>query len=168
MAKPIEHTAKFQAPIERLHAAFTSEQFFDERIEAVGGPGGRVDEFSVGADGTVTVKMMQIVPAATLPSLITKVRPGDLEIDRVQVWGPLRDGRADGSFTANIAGVPAKIGGTSDIAADGAGSVLTVNGEVSVKIPLVGGKIESAAVDQLTKLLDMEDEFTVKWLQAHP
>lgn len=168
MAHPIDHTAKFAVPLERLHAAFTSEQYFDARIDAVGGPGGRVDEFSVGADGTVTVKMVQIVPAATLPSLITKIRPGDLEIDRVQIWGPLRDGRATGSFTASIPGAPAKIGGTTGVAADGAGSVLTVNGEVSVKIPLIGGKAESVAVEQLTKLLDMEDEFTVRWFGENP
>ena len=169
MATPIEHKVTFTAPLERVHAAFTNEQYWDDRIEAVGGAGGRIDEFTV-TDAAVDVKMVQTVAAENLPGLITKIHPGDLEIDRTQTWGPLdpAGNGAAGTFSAAIPGVPAKIGGTVTLTADGANSVMSVAGEVSVKIPLIGGKAESVAVEQLTRLLDKEDEFTTEWIAQHP
>jgi Protein of unknown function (DUF2505) len=115
----------------------------------------------------VTVRMVQMVPEENLPSLITKIRPGDLQIDRIQTWGPLEATGSKGSFEASIPGAPVKIGGTVALAADGAGSVMTLDGEVSVKIPLIGGKAESVGVAQLTKLLEWEDEFTAEWIGEH-
>ncbi|MBD0324259.1 MAG: DUF2505 domain-containing protein [Aldersonia sp.] len=168
MATPIVHSASYPAPVERVHAAFASEQYWDDRIEQIGGPAGRIDAFT-DAEGTVTVQMVQTVAEENLPSLITKIRHGDLEIHRTQIWGPLDSSgqRATGSFSASIPGTPAHISGTVTLAASGTGSTLTVDGEVGVRIPLVGKKVEQIAADQLTRLLNKEDEFTVAWTAAH-
>ncbi|HET6501650.1 MAG TPA: DUF2505 family protein, partial [Amycolatopsis sp.] len=40
------------------------------------------------------------------------------------------------------------------------------SGEVRIRIPLVGGKVEGFVADQVTNLLQGEAEFTARWLAA--
>ncbi|MDF2469382.1 MAG: hypothetical protein K0Q61_1754, partial [Rhodococcus erythropolis] len=37
-------------------------------------------------------------------------------------------------------------------------------GEVEVKIPFLGGKIESAIVDEVVRLIQAEQDFTREWI----
>ena len=111
--------------------------------------------------------MVQAVAEEFLPSIVTKFRPGDLEIDRTEVWRPPgADGSANGTFSASIPGVPAGIGGTLGLTPDATGSRLTIQGDVEIRVPLIGGKIERAAIEQLRQLLVSEDDFTAKWTSA--
>lgn len=48
--------------------------------------------------------------------------------------------------------------------ANEAKTVLRISGEVIVRIPLFGGKLEAVIAEQVTKLLEREAEFTAKWL----
>ena len=53
------------------------------------------------------------------------------------------------------------------LADDGAGSLFVVHADVTVKVPLFGGKIEEIVADQVRRLLEAETEFTVRWLGSH-
>ncbi|HEY5858517.1 MAG TPA: DUF2505 domain-containing protein [Aldersonia sp.] len=163
MPTKFEHSARFSASVATVYTAFSSAEYWQRRVADVGGPIARIDEFAVRDDG-VHVALMQGVAEEFLPSIVTKVRPGDLEIDRTEHWRPAGpDGSASGTFTAAIPGVPATIGGTLGLSPDGAGSRLSIRGDVEIKVPLIGGKIEKAAIDQLVRLLESEDEFTSRW-----
>ena len=45
----------------------------------------------------------------------------------------------------------------------GSGTVLTVSGISTVKIPLIGGKIESLVNDMIKDMVDRETRETVEW-----
>ncbi|KAA0022326.1 DUF2505 domain-containing protein [Antrihabitans cavernicola] len=167
MASRIEHSARYSKSVDAVHAAFTSEQYWKDRMAEIGGPGGQLLGIET-ANGTTTVNLQQSIAADKLPGVVTAVRPGDLVIKRSESWGPVTNGTTNGTFTAAVDGAPAKIGGTVTVTNDGTGSVAKVDGEVEVKIPLFGGKIESVIAEQLGRLLDSEDAFTEQWLDAKP
>ncbi|MFE3291317.1 DUF2505 domain-containing protein [Rhodococcus sp. NPDC059234] len=166
MARRIPHSSAYPQSVAAVHRALTSERYWHDRLAEVGGPGASLGHVTVG-EGTVDVQMTQSVPAEHLPAVVTKVRPGDLVITRTETWGPLTGDSSAGTFTARVDGVPATLTGTMTLAADGTGTILTMEGKVEVKLPLIGGRIESAIADQVSELLDNENEFTARWLSEH-
>ncbi len=148
-----------------MHACLIVEQYWRDRLEQVGGPGATLDQATTGP-GTISVAMSQTIPAEHLPGIVTKIRPGDLVIRRIETWSMLEGDRAAGTFTAEIEGAPATISGTQTLTGDGAGSNVKFEGKAEVKIPLIGGKIESAIADEVLRLIEKEQEFTERWLGA--
>ncbi|WP_345350315.1 DUF2505 domain-containing protein [Rhodococcus olei] len=163
MARRIPHSATYPHSVARVHAALTSERYWRDRLAEAGGEHSHVDRIDVGA-GTIAVEMTQAIPAEHLPSIVTKIRPGDLTITRTEDWGPLGDDRATGTFTAHVAGMPGDLTGTLTLTAEGTGATVALDGQVQVAIPLIGGKIESVIAEQIDDLLTHEDEFTARWL----
>ena len=164
VSRRIEHSSSYPFPVAEVHAALTGEQYWRDRLAEVGGDGAALDAITPTASGGVTVTMTQAIPEDHLPSIVTKIRPGDLIITRTETWGPLVGGRATGTFAAEVEGAPAQISGNQTLAGENGTSTIDVNGAAEVKIPLVGGKIESAIADEILRLLDREQEFTGAWL----
>ncbi|MEU0544259.1 DUF2505 domain-containing protein [Nocardia sp. NPDC005978] len=161
MATPLAFTAHSPHSTAAVRAAFSSEQYWKDRIENVGGPNARIDSISINGDH-VRVDMVQAIPAEELPTQITAVRPGDLIIPRTETW----DG-SGGTVEARVEGAPATVQGTLSVTDDGTGSVFVVDASIEVKIPLFGKKIEAAVQQHLTELLEREAEFTANWLSSH-
>lgn len=167
MARPIPHSVSHPQPVDRVLAAFTSEDYWRTRIAEVGGDGARLDRLDIG-EGTVAVEMTQLIPAEHLPSLVTKIRPGDLVITRTEDWThPAGNPTATGTLTARVAGLPGELTGTLTLAPAGTGSTVTLDGRVDVPIPLIGSKIEAVIAERITELLLHEDEFTARWLDEN-
>ena len=132
-------------------------------IGAVGGPGATIEELTV-RDETVAVTMSQIIAAEHLPSMVSKVVNGDIVIKRSETMAPFKDGKATGTFSAHVDGVPARVEGTQVLTGDENSATLEIYGEVEVKIPFLGGKIESAIVDEVVRLIQAEQDFTREWI----
>ncbi|RVW01403.1 DUF2505 domain-containing protein [Rhodococcus xishaensis] len=162
MARRIEHSAHFPHTVATLHAAFIDEHYWRAWLQEVGGPGAKLDKVAVG-EGTIDVAMTQSVPAEHLPSMVTKIRPGDLIISRTESWQALQGARAEGTFSAKVDGTPGQLRGTMSLTTDGNGSLLVMEGEVEVKLPVFGSKIESVIAGQVIELLDAEKDFTARW-----
>ncbi|AQA24726.1 hypothetical protein BTZ20_1142 [Rhodococcus sp. MTM3W5.2] len=47
---------------------------------------------------------------------MSKIRPGDLIITRTETWGALDGGRATGTFSARVDGLPGEVTGTLTLA----------------------------------------------------
>ncbi|MEE4022037.1 DUF2505 domain-containing protein [Gordonia sp. PKS22-38] len=163
MASTMEHAVSYPFSVSRLWEILSSEQYWRDLLDAINSSHGQLDSFDV-TDDTITVVMQQGVPAEKLPSVVTKVRPGDLEIPRRNTF-TLAGDRITGEMTATVSGAPAKVNGAFVTSGDPASTRYTADVEVSV--PFVGGKIEKAIIDQLVELLDAEQEQTVAWEAAH-
>ncbi|MDQ3405111.1 MAG: DUF2505 domain-containing protein [Actinomycetota bacterium] len=165
MASRIEHRAAFTAPASTAHSALVDRAFLAERLRVLGGKGAALLDYSE-TGGVVTYRLRQGVDAERLPSVARTVIKGDLIVERTETW------RGDGAvFTgttaATVAGVPGDIKGSYRLADNGPGSELITRAEVKVRIPLVGGKIESVIGEQVTRLLATEAEFAATWLARH-
>lgn len=163
MGTPIDHSAHYEFPAATVHAALVDPEYWRERLARVGGPGAAVENATTGA-GTIDLHMKQAIAAEHLPSVVTNIRPGDLVIHRHESWEPLVGDRAHGRFSAGVDGMPGKVEGTFTLAPGRTGTVVEIDGEVEVKIPFLGGKIEGLIVEQLVELFDAEQEFTAGWL----
>lgn len=158
MTTRIGHTSRYPRTAATMRATFIDAQYWKDRLAEVGGPNARLVSITPEGD-RVRVQMVQSIAAADLPDQITKVRPGDMIINRTEVWGA-----TTGTFDAQVEGAPARIFGTVSLAGDDVNCTATINGEVDVQVPLFGTKIEKAIAERLTELFEAEDQFTLNWL----
>ncbi|MGW9308762.1 DUF2505 domain-containing protein [Saccharomonospora azurea] len=164
MATRIEHRATFAHSVADAYAAQTDAEALRARLRQVGGERSELRDHEVTEHGA-RYTLVQGIPADKLPSLIRTLRSGDLSAQRRHVWTREGDSdRATGTITVEVADIPGRITADVELAPGGTGSVQTTRGEVSVPVPLVGGKIERFVVDQVTQLLESEARATEQWL----
>src|SRR5690606_24797799 len=97
-----------------------------------------------------TITSVRVLPTDGLPDIAKSFVGPSLTISEVQTWGPPA---ADGSRTADlqlhVKGAPMTMRGTIRLSPNGSGSLHTVDGDVKVRVPLIGGKLEKAASEPL-------------------
>ncbi|MBB3049323.1 hypothetical protein FHS23_000318 [Prauserella isguenensis] len=159
MASRIEHRATFPASVADVVAAQADEAALHARLAEIGGTGAALEDHTVDGD-EVRYTLVQGVPADKLPSVAQKFVSGDLMVRREHVWHG-----GEGTIRAQVDGIPGEITGTVSVEPDGDAAARQVTrGEVTVKIPLVGGKLEGLIAEQVTTLLEREADFTTSWL----
>lgn len=163
MPRPITHSASVPAPVDKVHAALVSEQYWKDRIDQIGGPGAELVGVTA-QNGTISVVMTQSIPEEELPAAVTAFKKGALVIERTESWGPLGGGRAEGKFGATVEGAPAAISGTTLLEGSDTSSTMSLSGTTEVKIPIFGGKIEAMISEQVLALIDNEHDFTGEWI----
>ncbi|MGU3437806.1 DUF2505 domain-containing protein [Actinomycetes bacterium M1A6_2h] len=162
MSRKFEFTESFDVTPAVAYEAMTDHDLWSKRVDDTKG---RVDmEFSDLPDGGFTVSMSEGVGAQVLPGIVKKVVRGDLKIVRTDTWGPLEGDRARGTLKGGSTGLPSKVDATFALEPSGSGSKLTLKGKAEVKIPLVGGKIESMVTDMIGKLVRSESKQAREWL----
>ncbi|MCU1599665.1 MAG: hypothetical protein JWO22_374 [Frankiales bacterium] len=108
------------------------------------------------ADGSVILVMSR--RSEPLPGFISKLAPSDVRIITTDSWGPSIGGVRSCTWTAEIPGTPVRIRGTQTIEPVGDGTRHTASAEVTVQVPLVGGKIESFICEQIQRIAHAEEE----------
>ncbi|MGX7824127.1 DUF2505 domain-containing protein [Actinokineospora sp. 24-640] len=159
MASRIEHHAALDAPASRVRAALVSREYLQERLAAIGGPGAALVDLTTAGE-TVTYRLRQMVPAEHLPSVARSVLRGDLVVDRTETWTTA----FTGTTSAQVSGVPGEITGAHTLTDTDTGCLWRTEGTARVKIPLIGGKIETVIAEQVIRLLATEAAFTAEWL----
>jgi uncharacterized protein YndB with AHSA1/START domain len=157
----------YEAPAERVYRMLVDPTFQSRRAQAgqpehaeatvVPGPGD-------GATITVNRRM-----AVDLPGFIAKLAGGKVTLNEVQVWrdsGGSTEPVRDGTIRATMAGQPGGVVGTLRIDEAGGSTTVSVDAEISVKVPLVGGRIERFVADMLDRLLAYEESVGREWLAA--
>ena len=110
---------------------------------------------TVDGDGGVDVVTTQTMRADRLPGVVAQFHRGDLSFVREEVWTPVADGRATATVKGTIPGAPGDaVGHRGALRRTGSGSRLEFTATVEVRIPLVGGKVESFIGSQLVESAD--------------
>jgi len=156
MAKRITHQLTYEAPIETVRAMLL-DPGFRESVAAQQ----RAIRSTVEVEGT-TVHLETVQPASGIPSFAKKFVGDEIVIDQRETW---KGDTADVHVT--IPGKPGDMKGTARLTTDGTTTTETVDLEVKVSIPLVGGKIEGLIGDLLVKALKAENRAGREWLAAH-
>jgi hypothetical protein len=108
----------------------------------------------------VAVVVEQTQPARGIPSFAKRFLGDQIDIVQRESW-------ADGTsadLTVDLPGKPAQFVGRITLEPDGDGTVETVSGDVAVRVPLVGGKLEGLVGDLLKKALRAEERVGRGWL----
>lgn len=168
MPRPIQFAVRSDAVSPtQLYRIVTDKGYLTARLQELGGPSASITELSAEPDRAKLI-FQHSVPAEKLPSIARSLISGDLRIDRTETWTRSDEAEYLGTVVAGLAGTPARIEGSMRITAlNGGGAQLRGSGQVTVAIPLIGGKVESAVAEQINKLLAAEADFTADWLSEH-
>lgn len=115
--------------------------------------------------GSFTVSTRRRVPSASIPQFARTFVGSELEVREIQSWGaPEADGSRSGSMTVEIVGVPASVQASASLSAAPGGSSVTLTGDIRASVPLIGGRLEKAAVPYVSKILRSEERSAAQYL----
>jgi hypothetical protein len=163
MPGSLDLVVEFPASVEQVHSAFSDEEYWLARLAAFGGST-TLDSLTAHADGTVTVATTQDLRRHAVPRVVAKVFPGDLKILREETWRPIGGRRVIGEITVSAPGALGSGRADALLAPTQDGSRLRFTATVEVKVPLVGGKIESYIGGQLAEQIPAMQRFTTAWI----
>jgi hypothetical protein len=163
MPGSLDLVVEFPSSVEQVHSAFRDEKYWRARLAAFGGST-TLDSFIAHADGTVTVATTQDLRRRTLPKMIANVFPGDLLILRKETWRPIGGRRVSGEVIVSAPGALGSGRADAVLAPTQDGSRLRFTATMEVKVPLVGGKIESYIGGQLAEQIHAMQRFTTAWI----
>lgn len=166
MATRIEHRATFSHRAADVFAAQTDPEALRARLAEIGGKNATLADHEATTDG-VRYTLLQGLGGEQLPGIVRTIHQGDLTVERRHTWSRAGDDRYTGTISVHVSGVPGRIEARTEITPQGDGSIQVTRGEVTVHIPLVGGKLESFVSEQVTGLLEHEAGFTASWLAGH-
>jgi Protein of unknown function (DUF2505) len=169
MPRSFDMAAEYEGTVDEVYRAFGDERYWLERLTRSGADETSLDSMTVNGDGGVDVVTTQTLRADRLPGVVTQFHRGDLSFVRAETWSAVTDGSATAVVKGSITGAPATLTGNGVLApaATGGGSRLGLKATVEVRIPLVGGKIETFISSQLAELLIAEQRFTSAWIREH-
>ncbi|WP_326567914.1 DUF2505 domain-containing protein [Amycolatopsis rhabdoformis] len=165
MGSRIEHRAEFSAGLAAVLAAVSGEDALRARLAELGGDDAALLSHSVNGD-TVNYELRHGIAAQRLPQAVRALHKGDIVVHRKQVWRKSGEGYT-GKVDVSVSGVPGEIGAQTFLTPRGERTEFRTSGEVVVRIPLFGGKIEEFVAQQVTNLLAREADFTTSWLAEH-
>ena len=107
-------------------------------------------------DGGVLLVVSRELPAG-VPGFLERLLPRDGRAVQTDDWGPERpDGSRHGTWRADIPGAPAEVSGSMRLEPAGSGCTYVIEGTVSVKVPLIGGRAEKFIRDMIGRLTAKE------------
>lgn len=148
---------EFPADPQRVHAMLTDETFLAHAAAELGSTDARV---------AATSTRTAVEAAVETPTEIKAFVGPTLRIIQEQTWAePEPDGRRSGTVTITVPGAPVTLVGSAVLAPTDQGSVLTYEGDLSVKVPLLGGRIEAQAAPTILEAFDAQGRVGRTWLQ---
>jgi predicted RNA binding protein with dsRBD fold (UPF0201 family) len=113
-----------------------------------------------GAPEGMAVVVDQTQPAKGIPSFAKKFVGEEIRIVQREQW----KGGSGADLKVEIPGKPGAFDGSIALAEQDGGTVETVQGDITVKIPMLGGKLEALIGDLLGSALRAEERVGKAWL----
>lgn len=151
---------------EEVVNAYMTREFHEHLAQRVGS---ELKSFEVTGDaasgGTITTE--QAMSADRLPDVAKKVVKGTVNVNITETWeAPDASGSRRADTSVVVAGIPVRVEAAQTLHARSAEETLaTVRGDISVKIPLLGNKIKSAAEPYLGKFVKVQAEEVSRFIQ---
>lgn len=159
-----ENTAKINFPIEKVHAALSTKDYWDYEVATIGDEAGEVHSFTA---EPVEAVLYELLPKAALPEAVRAMVSQDLKLKRVVNFGALTDGTAKGDVRAEIKGAPVSFSAEVTLTGEGDSTTLLAESAVDVKIPMMGAVLEPKVAEWLEEFLTREAELIGKWISEN-
>lgn len=156
MSTHVETSHESSGGVEEVFAILTSPDW-PARKAAELKDGSSVVEREEHPDGGVRFVVSRELPSGG-PGFLERFLPADGRVVQTDEWGPAAGGERHGRWSVSIPGSPASMGGTMRLEPTATGTCHAIEGEVTVKIPLIGGKAERFIGDMVVKLAGKEAE----------
>ncbi len=156
MSKSLSTSVDLPVDVERAFELLTGPSWpaaLDEHLH----DGSRLVSADRTPDGGAVVAVSRRLPDGG-PSFMQKLGPRDGRVVQTDTWGPAAAGARRGTWSAAFPGSPGDVSGTTVLEPTADGCRWTVAGQVSIRLPLVGGKIESYLAPLVEKLVARQAE----------
>jgi hypothetical protein len=158
MATRLTYDLTYDAPLTDVGEMLMEVAFREQVCDAQGAIRRTV---TIGPDGggmKVVVDAVQL--AQGIPGFAKKFVGDEIQLVQTEHWTDIENGRVE----VVIPGKPGHMTGTMTLRESGGTTTETVDMEIRVNIPLVGGKIESLISDLLRKALKAENSVGRRYL----
>jgi hypothetical protein len=158
MATRLTYDLTYDAPLTDVGEMLMEVAFREQVCDAQGAIRRTV---TIGPDGggmKVVVDAVQL--AQGIPGFAKKFVGDEIQLVQTEHWTDIENGRVE----VVIPGKPGQMTGTMTLRESGGTTTETVDMEIRVNIPLVGGKIESLISDLLRKALKAENSVGRRYL----
>ncbi len=153
------------ASVGQVFAAFSSEDYWLARIATQSGHS-TLESVLVEDGPTVRVTTTQDLGRDLLPGIVAKFYRRDIKVRHTETWTPSGD-QLRGEISVAVSGAPGSGSAAASVAPTGSGSLLTLNGTVEFKVPLVGGTVESFIAREFANGVPDLQDFTARWVTEH-
>lgn len=152
----ISTSGDFAATAEQVFAVIADPAFQQAKVAELGGEAGSSAAVTTDGDGAV-VETTRVLSSDGLPGFVRSVVGDTLRISETQTWGAAgADGSRTGSLRVAVDGVPVTMTGTLALVPTDGGATQHVAGDLTAKVPFLGGKIEDAAAPVIRDAIDAE------------
>ena len=156
MSTPVSSTFESRGDVDTVFGILTSPQWPERKAESLH-DGSRVVQREERPDGGLLLAVSRELPGG-VPGFLERFLPQDGRVLQTDEWGPAEAGTRRGTWRVEIPGAPAKLGGTMRLEQLASGSRYTIEGEVKVSVPLIGGRAERFIADMVAKLAAKEND----------
>lgn len=154
------HSVRYDAPLADVFAMLSDPAF---RQKACAHMGVISADVSITAQGEgFSLVIDQVQPTEGVPSFAKKFAGDTTRAVQKEQW-PDSSG---GSFEVETPGKPASVKGQITLTESGGVTTETMQAEAKIKVPLIGGKMESLMAELIAKGMDKEHEVGVAWLKG--
>lgn len=154
----IRHQLTYDASPDQVYAMLADPVFRERVLAAMDTVSHDVTLTPAGPGMTVRIDMVQHTRG--VPGFAKKVVGEQTQVVQTERWADQRGAQLE----LEIPGKPGHVRGTITLAEDGTGTVETFDGEVTVNIPLVGGKLEGVVAKLFVSGMDTEQHVGTGWL----
>lgn len=111
------------------------------------------------AAGAFTVRTVLDLSTDSVPDMVRPFVGKRLRVSEVQEWSAPADGSdRRGTMKLTVEGAPASLDAAMELVADPDGTTrITIEGDLVAKIPLMGARLEKAALPYISKVLRAEE-----------
>lgn len=163
MARSFSGSAESTVSVERIHAAFGREDYWQDRL-ATSEVVTTLDSLDVRADGTVAVRYTLDLARQLMPGPVANLVPGGVSMQYTETWMHESYHRVCGQIAVSVSGGLGSCDAQTWLEPAAHGSQLRFAGRVAVRIPLVGGNLEKSIGADLAKNIPSVLSFTTTWI----
>jgi uncharacterized protein YndB with AHSA1/START domain len=156
----LRHEISYDAPVADVYAMLADPDFRRASAAAMGVISVEVT-ITPKVEG-MTVRIDQVQPTEGIPGFAKRFAGDTTRAIQTEEWGS----PTAGTITIETPGKPTSIGGTLTLSESGGRTTETLEAEVKVKVPLIGGKLESLMADLVAKGMDKEQGAGEAWLRG--
>ena len=156
----LRHEISYAAPLADVFAMLGDPAFRQSSAKAMG---------VISADVTITPKgegmsvhIDQVQPTEGVPGFARKFAGETTRAVQTEEWSS----PSGGTITIETPGKPTSIKGTLSLSESGGRTTETLDVEVKVKVPLIGGKLESLMAELVSAGMDKEQGAGEAWLRG--
>jgi uncharacterized protein YndB with AHSA1/START domain len=157
-AMKLRHEISYDAPAADVWTMLSDPAFRQKSCEAMGVLSSTIAIEPVGEG--MKVRIDQVQRTEGIPSFAKKFAGDTTEAVQVEEWSD----REHATLQVTAPGKPTEIHGTLTLRDGGGRTVEVFDGEVRVKVPLVGGRLEGLMGDLFRKGMDKQHEAGAAWL----